>query len=201
MIEYIKGKIELKTDETIVVDAGAFGYSVNTSLNTLAHAGNAGEDVKLFTYLHVREDAIMLYGFLTTEERALFKMLLSVSGVGPKVAMAILSVCTPATFAMAVVTDDYEALSKAQGVGKKTAQRIVLELKDKVNKIRKETFAQPEVYTADQDNMNVVEAVNALIVLGYTKNEAAHAVNSVMGESETIEDLIKQSLKKLTAMS
>ncbi|HBN83445.1 MAG TPA: Holliday junction branch migration protein RuvA [Clostridiales bacterium] len=199
MIDYIKGKIELKTDETIVVDAGAFGYAVHTSLNTLAHVGNAGDEVKLYTYLHIREDAILLYGFMTTEERALFKMLLSVSGVGPKVAMAVLSVTTPATFGMAVVTDDFATLSKAQGVGKKTAQRIILELKDKVSKIRKETFAQPETYTDNLGQVNLVEAVNALIVLGYTKSESVQAVNSVVDECETLEDLIKQSLKKLTA--
>lgn len=199
MIDYIKGIIEQKTDEYLVVGTGSFGYRVYTSLNSLAKAGAVGDEIKLHTYLHIREDCILLYGFLTAEERTIFKMLISVSGVGPKVAISVLSVTTPATFGMAVVSDDIDTLSKAQGVGKKTAQRIILELKDKIKKSGKETFAEPGTFAPEQKDMKFVEAVNALIVLGYARKDAVEAVNSVVNECETLEELIKRSLKKLTA--
>ncbi|MGI6561342.1 MAG: Holliday junction branch migration protein RuvA [Clostridia bacterium] len=199
MYEYIKGKIERKSDDYLTIDTGSIGYKVYTSLNTLAHTGNCGDDVKIYTYLHVREDGWTLFGFSTAEERDVFVMLLSVSGVGPKAAIAILSALTPAAFGLAVVSEDAEALAQAKGIGKKTAQRIILELKDKVSKIRKEEFEPIIEKDIDRKDLRFAEAVNALIVLGYTGREARDAVKSVLDECETVEDLIRQSLKKLSS--
>ncbi len=199
MIEYVKGKIDFKTDEYIVIGTGPLGYRVFTSLNTIAGTGMQGEDIKLYTYLYIREESITLYGFSTTEELGIFKLLISVSGVGPKAAMAILSVTTPATFGMAVVSDDADALSKAQGVGKKTAQRIILELKDKIKKSTKDHFMEvTSIPSADTFEQTGMEAVNALMVLGYTRKEAVSAVSAVRKDCNSLEDIIKLSLKKLT---
>ena len=194
MFDFIRGTLEEKGTDYAVVCVGGIGFHLNISLQT-AGALSTGSEVKVYTYMCVREDDISLYGFATAEEKSVFMMLISVSGVGPKVALAILSGITPGAFGTAVVRGDYKQLNKIKGVGSKTAQRIVLELKDKIGKEMKlseeEEFDLPSVPgDADTDN----EAVEALMVLGYTAKEASSAVRKVYREGMTIDETIKAAL-------
>ena len=132
MYYYIKGTLVQKNDNYIVVDANGVGYMIYTSLNSMQNAGEVGKKITIYTYLHVREDVMDLFGFTTIEEKNMFMQLISVSGVGPKAALSILSVTTPAKFAVAVITNDVKTITKASGVGPKMAQRVILELKDKM---------------------------------------------------------------------
>lgn len=194
MYYYIKGKFIKSCDNFIVVDAGGIGYKLYTSSPTIDKMPESGTDITVYTHLHIKEDAHDLYGFLTNEELTLFLQLLSVSGVGPKAALAILSVASPEKFALAVITNDLKTITKAQGVGPKVAQRIILELKDKL----KTESALPENVSeiiADTEN-NQAEAVTALVVLGYTSNEAKRAVSRIDPELST-EEIIKEALKLL----
>lgn len=194
MYYYIKGKFIKSCDNFIVVDAGGIGYKLYTSSPTIDKMPESGTDITVYTHLHIKEDAHDLYGFLTNEELTLFLQLLSVSGVGPKAALAILSVASPEKFALAVITNDLKTITKAQGVGPKVAQRIILELKDKL----KTEAALPENVSdiiADTEN-NQAEAVTALVVLGYTSNEAKRAVSRIDSELST-EEIIKEALKLL----
>ena len=205
MFYYIQGKLAHLDPAFAVVDAGGVGYKLTISATTHdampSHITvSEAPDVKLYTHMAVREDGIELFGFGSYEELAAFKMLTSVSGVGPKAAMAILSVFTPEKFALAVCTNDTKAISKANGVGAKTAARIVLELQDK---LMKET---PSEVLAGKNSTNIPaasvgkgamsEAQDALTVLGYTRAEALSALSG-LDPKLGLEDLIKQALKKL----
>ncbi|HEY9059937.1 MAG TPA: Holliday junction branch migration protein RuvA [Pseudobacteroides sp.] len=199
MIAYIKGSLELKHNDYMVIDVNGIGYRVNTSLTTIEKAGAVGDDVKLYTHLYVREDIMSLYGFITREELNMFEMLISVSGVGPKAALAVISSVPVTKFGLAIITDDVKTLTKAPGIGNKMAQRIILELKDKIKK-------EQLVETADQvgwpaqtgnDNSRADEAISALVVLGYTPLEASKAVNSVYSEDMDLESIVKNALKSL----
>ncbi|MBE7045036.1 MAG: Holliday junction branch migration protein RuvA [Ruminococcaceae bacterium] len=195
MYYYIKGIFIQKYENFIVVEAGGIGYRIYTPASVLDNLPPQGKEVRLFTHFHVREDTQDLYGFLTEEEKNLFLQLLSVSGVGPKVALAILSVNTTASFAMAVITNDVKTITKAPGVGPKVAQRIILELRDKM----KTVDAAPDQETAQvllQNENERSEAVSALIVLGYPASEAKKTVASLPQDLGT-EDLIREALKKL----
>lgn len=198
MYYYISGELALTEPQTAVIDAGGVGYKLTISGTTLGKlAGKVGEKVKLFTHLSVKEDALNLYGFASKEELSAFRLLISVSGVGAKSAVSILSLMTPERFAAAVMTGDAKAISKASGIGAKTAARIILELKDKVSK---------ELNTADALELgaddgeifadSLSEASNALIVLGYSRSEAAYALKGANPESD-LETLIKIALGKL----
>jgi len=205
MFYYIKGKLAHLDPAFAVIDAGGVGYKLTISATThdaMPSYLTVSEtpEVKLFTHMAVREDGVELFGFGSHEELAAFKMLTSVSGVGPKAAMAILSVFTPEKFALAVCTNDTKAISKANGVGAKTAARIVLELQDK---LMKETPS--EVLTGKNTTSLPVgsigkgvlgEAQDALTVLGYTRGEAMSALSG-LDPSLGLEELIKQALKKL----
>ncbi len=199
MFAYIKGKLDYKHNEYIVVEANGVGYKINTALSTLEKVGSLGDEVKIFTYLYVREDIMCLYGFASQEELGMFELLISVSGVGPKVAVSVISSIPSSKFGLAVITDDVKTLTKAQGVGNKMAQRIILELKDK---IKKEQLVTP---VGDRDinketsgeASRVSEAVSALMVLGYTPLEASKAVNAVYSEDMDLELIIKSALKGL----
>lgn len=199
MYYYINGELVLAEPNTAVVDAGGVGYKMTISGNTLGKlAGKNGSKVRLYTHLAVREDAMELYGFASLEELSAFRLLISVSGVGAKSAVSILSLMSPERFATAVITGDSKAISKAQGIGAKTAARIVLELKDKVGK---ELSAEDDIpYDADTEkggeSNNISEAVNALMVLGYTRAEALYALKG-SEPSEEIEALIKGALARL----
>lgn len=195
MYYYIKGKLALRGENYIVIDAHGVGYMIYTSLNTIQTVGVQGSEVTVYTYLNVREDAHELYGFATLEEKTLFMQLLSVSGVGAKVALSVLSVLTPAAFAQAVIFDDIKAITKAPGVGPKVAKRIVLELKDKIKKADIEAGGKAEsINEVGSDSRS--EAVSALLVLGYSITDAQSAVAGV-DASLTVEEIIKQALVRL----
>lgn len=193
MYYYISGKIAKLDANYAVIDAGGVGYMIYISSTTLGRiSGN--DTAKLYTYYAVREDAQELYGFYDENELTTFKMLISVSGVGPKAALAVLSVLTPDKLALAVAAGDTKSILSAQGVGKKIAERIVLELKDKLGAnltvdVRSDGGETP-VFT---DNSS--EAVNALAVLGYSRAEAMRAVGSVDKSITSIEDIIREALK------
>jgi len=199
MFAYIKGKLTYKFNDYIVVETGGVGYMVFAPLSTVQSIGNVGDEVTVFTYMHVREDAMVLYGFATPDELSMFELLISVSGIGPKAAISLLSSISPSKFALAVITDDVRTLTNVPGIGKKTAQRIILELKDK---IKNETFVavdtgiERESEVSSQDN-KWSEAVSALMVLGYTASEANKAVSDVYSEDMDVETIIKNSLKKI----
>lgn len=194
MYYYIKGKLALKDVNFAVIEAGGVGYLIYTSLKSLSELGEAGSAVTMYTYLNVREDAQDLFGFTTIEEKNMFLHLLSVSGVGPKAALAILSVVTPAQFAIAVVTNDAKTITKAAGVGPKLAQRVILELKDKMKTEDLELSAEESVEISASDSKN--EAISALVVLGYSVNDAKAAVKKV-DDSLSTEEIIKKALAGL----
>lgn len=194
MYYYIKGTLAKKTENYIVIDAGGVGYMINTSLTSIMDAGETGSDIIMYTYLHVREDVMDLYGFTSIEEKNMFLHLLSVSGVGPKAALAVLSVASPANFAVAVVTNDVKAITKAQGVGPKMAQRIILELKDKLKNEDLEIVADNGENETSAGNKS--EAISALVVLGYGAQEAQKVIRT-MDSSLSVEDMIKRALAAL----
>ena len=179
MYYYIKGTLVQKNDNYIVVDANGVGYMIYTSLNSMENAGEVGKKITIYTYLHVREDVMDLFGFTTIEEKNMFMQLISVSGVGPKAALSILSVTTPAKFAVAVITNDVKTITKASGVGPKMAQRVILELKDKMKTDELEIDFEDESDDILSDNRS--EAISALVVLGYSSNDAQKAVKGIDG--------------------
>ena len=199
MIYCVKGTIIHKTADSAVIDCGGVGYLCRTTLSTLSQIGRTGEAAMLYTYLHVREDNIELFGFATEQELNCFKMLISVSGVGPKAGLAILSDTNPEKFALTVATGDYKAFTKTKGVGPKLAQRVVLELKDKITKEQLSGGVPAEdIFEAVSEVSNTAEAISALVVLGYSQTEAASAV-AKLDPSLAVEELIRQALKKMAA--
>lgn len=197
MFHHIKGTVFHVDPSRVVLDNGGVGYSINTSFFS-ASAVKKGEEALFYTYLHVREDAMELYGFATEEELSCYKMLTSISGVGPKAALAILSVVTPEKLALCVISEDEKALTKAPGVGKKLAQRIILELKDKLAKSQLSVSggAGVELPSPEVNMGSAGEALAALTVLGYGRAEAAEALGG-LDESLPVEELVRQCLKKL----
>ena len=196
MFYYISGKIALKTESFAVIDANGIGYKIYASKNTLDDLGNVGENGKLYTFLNFKSasDIMDLYGFSTLEEQNLFEMITSVSRVGAKTAISLLSNISPSKFALCVVTNDFKYIAqKTPGLGAKGAQRIVLELKDKFKGMDIGSIDADEVISlpgANEDN----EAVSALMVLGYSSQEAKAAVSGLTG---SVEDIVKAALKKL----
>lgn len=199
MYAYIKGNLEARGSDYIIIDAGGVGYKIHTSLTTLETAGQPGHEFKAHTHLYVREDIMSLYGFATQEELSTFKLMLTVSGVGPKAALSLLSAVSPSKFGLAVITDDAKTLTKAQGVGPKLAQRIILELKDKIKKeqLALNAGTGPEIPDVSQKGSRLSEAVSALMVLGYSHVEASHAVSSVYSDELDLESIIRNALKGL----
>lgn len=193
MYYYIKGEVVLKESGFVVVDNSGVGYKIFTSGYTLANLNE--KTATLYTYLHVREDVFDLYGFSTNEELSMFIHLLSVSGVGPKAALSILSVVSPGGLAAAIITNDAKTLTKASGVGAKMAQRVILELKDKLKntEILSEDVAD---FDTGSSTSSGSEAVSALMVLGYSQNDAKKAVAGV-DQSLTTEEIITLALKKM----
>lgn len=200
MYAFIRGKIDSKFNNCAILDAGGVGYRIETSAKSLETMGIRGEETKLYTHLHVREDAMQLYGFYTQEELACFELLISVSGVGPKAALSLLSKHTPSRISLAVVSGDYQLLKEAPGVGMKTAQRVVLELKDKIMKESKDMELAEAVFTETSGQVMTgsvpKEAISALMVLGYSQVEAGKIVSRCYQEGMTVEDTIKESLKQ-----
>ena len=192
MYAYIKGILTYKNYPVVVIEAGGIGYKISTTTNTIGKLPELGEIVTLYTYLNVKEDIMELYGFYTKEELSVFELLISVSGVGPKVGVTILSSVNPESFVVAVATGDTKTITKAQGVGPKLAARIILELKDKINKDGMVSI--PESVSSGQSLEVNDEAVEALMVLGYSQAEAKKAVAGLTG---SVEDIISVALKNL----
>nr|MBP3681257.1 Holliday junction branch migration protein RuvA [Clostridia bacterium] len=200
MYAYIKGSLEIKTAEYVVVETSGIGYKIFMSETAIDKLGEIGSIVKIYTYLKVREDDMSLYGFNTNEELRMFELLLSVSGVGAKSAIVILSNITPSSFALAVITDDVSKLKKLPGIGPKTAQRIILELKDKLNAINDTSKDELEEMLSkkEEDGEKVAEAMSALQVLGYSRKEIEVAFEGFDKSDLGVEDIIKKGLLYLS---
>ncbi len=196
MFYYLNGIVAETGANLAVIDCGGVGYSCATTNYTLAQL-KKGEKAKLYTYLHVREDIFELYGFASQSELNSFKMLISVSGVGPKAALAVLSATTPNQLVLSIVTGDEKALTAAPGIGKKIAQRIILELKDKLAKEQSSFTADSGTVPVVVQNDKSAEAAAALSVLGYTSQDIAVALKGIDMASLPLEEVIRQALKKM----
>lgn len=192
MYAYIKGSLEYLTHQEAIVEAGGVGYRIFISPKTRSKLPDLGKEVKLFTHFVVREDAMELYGFYSAEELFVYEQLISVSGVGPKVGLAILSSMEPNEFIVAVISNDVKAITKAQGVGAKLAARIILELKDKMQKESQELDL--DIISPAEETVDSSEAVEALLAMGFTAPEAKKAVAGLSG---TVEEIIGEALKNL----
>ncbi len=201
MFYHISGELVICESYFSVIDCGGVGYKLTTSLNTAdSLAGKLGEKVKLYTHFAVREDAAELFGFYSTDELDIFRLLLTVSGVGPKAAIAILSIFTPEKFSLAVCTEDTRAIAKASGVGSKTAARIVLELRDKVTSVAAPARAEVPSRVAKalpRSSQKLTEATDALTVLGYNKNQILDALSGLDITDMPLEKIITSALKRL----
>ncbi len=184
---------------SVAVSCGGVAFNCQTSMNTLKQVAKTGEEVTVYTYLNVREDALDLFGFSTERELECFKLLISISGIGPKMALAILSVLNPDELSLAIASGDYKVIATAQGIGAKKAQRIVMELKDKVaSGNMTEIFDASSAQVASvSSGGNTAEAISALTMLGYSQSEAATAVSKT-DKSLSVEEIIKQALKQLS---
>lgn len=193
MIAHIQGRLVEKTPTEVVIDCSGVGYHINISLHTFSLIPD-GENLKLFTFLQIKEDAHTLYGFVEKQERELFKLLISVSGIGANIARTMLSSLAPQQIIQAIATNDVPTVQSIKGIGAKTAQRVILDLKDKVLK----------VYNLDEvslisNNTNKEEALSALEVLGFIRKNAERVIDKIVKEdpNATVESLIKQALKNL----
>ena len=209
MLAYIKGTLEMKMTGYVVIDVGGLGYKIFMSQVGIDKLGNIGDTVKVHTYYRVREDDISIFGFNTLEELKMFELLLGVSGVGAKTALTMLAVCEPTDFALAVISEDVKTLSSIPGIGPKSAQRIILELKDKIKK--EQQIEELNIATKDnktektkmqkpiKDDEKIQEAMSALQVLGYNKKEIEKAFVKISDKNEmTTEELIKKGLVLLS---
>lgn len=198
MFAYINGKIADKANNYVVIDAGGIGYKIFMSTKSIENLNEIGTMQKVYTYYYVREDNISLYGFLSNEELRMFELLLSVSGIGAKSALAILSEITPSSFALAVITSDDSKLVKIPGIGKKTAARMILELKDK---LKTETAIEKteKIETAIKEDNKDSEAVSALQVLGYTTKEIEKALEKIDITGMSVEEIIRKALTLLSS--
>ena len=196
MYAYIKGTLEEKSTDSIVVETAGIGYKIYVSEHTMAKLGEIGDKVKIYTHYHVREDNISLYGFMSNEELKMFELLLQVSGIGAKTAIAMLSNITPSKFALAIISNDLKTLTKIPGIGNKSAQRMVLELKDKL-KTQTAIEDDEEETTPNDNSESINEAGQALQILGYNKSEISKVFDKFDTHNLSTEDLIKEALKRL----
>ena len=190
MIAYIKGTVDYISDQTVVIENQGIGYVISASSATLSRLPR-NETVQIYTYMQVKEDGMSLFGFLSQEELQLFRLLISVSGIGPKVGMAILGIMSPAQIMAAIVNQDAAAFSKVPGVGKKTAQRITLELQDKIKATNQDEGTVTLASSEKQD------AIEALLSLGYGRSESMKAVLAVATEDMAADQIIRLALKNL----
>lgn len=200
MYSYIKGELVEIMDDVIVVEAGQIGYNIHIPASMIDNFTGTGQEVKIYTYLQVKEDDMQLYGFLTRDDLNIFKLLLGVNGIGPKGALAVLSVMTPDDLRFAVLGEDSKAIAKAPGIGNKTAQRVILELKDKLS--LEDAFEAKTAHVAEVNTNSLSsvknEAVQALTALGYSSSEALKAINGVeLREDITVEEVLKEALKQM----
>lgn len=198
MFAYINGKLEYKMVGYVIVDVNGIGYKIFMSETSIDKLGNIGDTVKIHTYLKVREDDISIFGFKTAEELNMFELLITVSGVGAKTALGMLSSLEPSAFALAVITNDLKTLTKIPGVGAKSAQRIVLELKDKLKTQQAiESGANENVVASINKNNQLEDAISALQVLGYNRKEIEKVFEKIEVAELSVEDLIKKGLQLL----
>lgn len=201
MIGFLKGIIEDFSEDCLVLDVNHVGYNVKIATSTASSLPGIGHEIKVYTYMSVREDAIWLYGFLTKEELDLFKQLITVNGVGPKVALGVLSAMGVTELRLAILSGDSKKIAKAPGIGAKTAERIILDLKDKVSLEDTLGFMGNETSAVSKGKAspNVTETVEALTALGYSASEALKAVQNVEGAQDMeVEDLLKAALKQMS---
>lgn len=201
MYSYLKGELVEVSEDTIVVEVNNIGYNIHIPAGMAGNFGGTGQTVKVYTYLHVKEERMELYGFLTRDGLTIFKLLLGVSGIGPKGALAVLAVMSPDDLRFAVLGEDVKAISKAPGIGSKTAKRLILELKDK---LKLEDVLEQNMAAAAPEQANSLsgaksEAVQALAALGYSPSEALKAVNSVEPSVDmAVEEILKCALKQIS---
>lgn len=201
MISYIKGELTEIMEDAIVVENNGIGFNIRVPATVISEFSVTGEQVKVYTYLQIREDAHSLYGFLTRDDLEIFKMLINVNGIGPKGALAILSTISPDDLRFAVLSDDVKLISSAPGIGAKTAQKLIIELKDKIK--LSDAFEQALAHQESSIGMSVDfsarnEAVEALVALGYGNAEALRAVKNIENiEEKDTENILKEALKRL----
>ncbi len=205
MYSYIKGElVEIIGEDLIVLEAGQIGYNIRIPSQVLDYLPGIGSKVKIYTYLYVREDAHILYGFLSRDDLEVFKLLIGVSGIGPKGALAVLSVMSTDDLRFAILSEDSKAISKAPGVGSKTAQRVIIELKDKLR--LEDAFEAKLAHKEDSPVRSVVnskknEAVEALVSLGYSSSEALKVLSGIaITEESSVEEILKEALKSMAFM-
>lgn len=194
MFAYIKGSLEMKSSGYIVIDINGLGYKIFMSQNNIDSIGELHNIIKVFTYVKVREDDISIFGFKTQEELKMFELLISVSGVGAKSALVMLSCIEPSDFAIAVISNDVKVLTKVPGIGNKSAQRIILELKDKLKEEQLEEKLESTSKKIKDNSENINEAISGLMVLGYSKKDIEKAFEHLDIDNLSIEDLIKKGL-------
>lgn len=201
MISYIKGRLTEKFEDAVVVEAGNIGYFIYVAASTFEALPKLNTEVRIYTYFHIRENAMELYGFLSRHDLDMFKLLIAVNGVGPKTALGVLSVLRPDALRLAIISGDAKKISRAPGIGAKTAQRIILDMKDKVHadELLTDSVMIPEVQEAITGVDTVAkEAAEALTALGYSSGEALSAVKKVaVADGMTSEDVLKAALKHL----
>lgn len=201
MFAYIKGLLEMKSSNYIVVDINGLGYKIFMSQNNIESIGEINDIVKVFTYVKVREDDISIYGFKTQEELRMFELLIGVSGVGAKSALVMLSCIEPSEFAIAVISNNIKLLTQIPGIGTKSAQRIILELKDKLkaeqSELDEEKLENAKLKSS-KTNENVQEAISGLMVLGYSRKDIEKAFTHLIVDELSVEELIKKGLILLT---
>ena len=201
MISYIRGELAAQYEDKVIVDVGGVGYGIYMSAQSMSKLPPVGSEVKIHTYLNVKEDSMQLFGFLTVDDLNVFKLLIGVSGIGPKGALAILSVMSTDDLRFAVLSDDAKAIAKAPGVGNKTAQRLIIELKDKLS--LEDAFEQKLSHTQEAASGNGLkgirnEAVEALVSLGYSSTEALKVLRDIeITEDSSVEDILKLALKQM----
>lgn len=201
MFAFVKGRIDFVSEDNVVIDTGGIGYNVKISSGTLAALPGIGEEVKLYTYTCVREDLFSLFGFLSRDDLEIFKKLITVNGIGPKGGLAILSVMSADNLRFAILSGDAASIAKAPGIGKKTAERVILDLKDKISiedtLVHKEMQVVSDIPGAPMQQAKN-EAVEALVALGYSASDALHAVKNVQAEENTdVETILKLALKNM----
>lgn len=194
MFEYIIGDVKAIDEEYIVLQNGGIGYKIFTSIKSMMDLENDKEEKTIYTQLHVRDDGLFLYGFTTTEEMEIFNLLLKVSKIGPKIGIGILSTLTPNQIKLSILNGDIKTLNKCPGVGKKTAERIIVELKDRIDS----NIEVEDIEGVSKSPNNQNEAIEALISLGYKRYEVQKALNSISDKDLDLEGLIREGLKKLS---
>lgn len=203
MISYVRGELAAVEPQKAIVDVGGVGYGVYMPQQALSLLPQPGNEVKLYTYLNVKEDAMQLFGFLTKDDLEIFKLVIGVSGIGPKGGLNILSCMSPDELRFAIMSGDAKAISAAPGIGKKTAEKLILELKDKLRiedvleHAAHGSSAEGEVPDASSDSSMQAEAVQALVALGYGSAESMRAVKKTSAECASVEDILKEALKYL----